>query len=51
MKFLFPLIFVMLFSFSNAAFSQEKKTENIQQKEKQLRAIIAKEKTKEQQAE
>lgn len=44
------LVFILFFV-SATAFSQEKKTENFQQKEKQLRTIIAKEKTQEQQAE
>ncbi|PHX62234.1 MAG: hypothetical protein CK517_01380 [Flavobacteriales bacterium] len=44
------LVFILFFV-SAASFSQEKKTENFQQKEKQLRTIIAKEKTQEQQAE
>lgn len=44
------LVFILFFV-TATAFSQEKKTENFQQKEKQLRTIIAKEKTQEQQAE
>ncbi len=44
------LVFILFFV-SATAFSQEKKTENFQQKEKQLRTIKAKEKTQEQQAE
>jgi Ca-activated chloride channel family protein len=44
------LVFILSFV-SATAFSQEKKTENFQQKEKQLRTIKAKEKTQEQQAE
>jgi Ca-activated chloride channel family protein len=44
------LVFILSFV-TATAFSQDKKTENFQQKEKQLRTIIAKEKTQEQQAE
>ena len=44
------LVFILFFV-SATAFSQEKKTENFKQKEKQLRTIIAKEKSQEQQAE
>ena len=44
------LVFILFFV-STTAFSQEKKTANFQQKEKQLRTIKAKEKTQEQQAE
>jgi Ca-activated chloride channel family protein len=44
------LVFILSF-ISATAFSQDKKTENFQQKEKQLRTIKAKEKTQEQQAE
>ncbi len=44
------LVFILSFV-TATAFSQDKKTENFQQKEKQLRTIKAKEKTQEQQAE
>jgi Ca-activated chloride channel family protein len=44
------LVFILFFV-TSTAYSQEKKTENFQQKERQLRIIKAKEKTQEQQAE